>query len=195
MALTTEPPEAIPAKPGANQTESRKKKKKKLTPAERRIRLRDRLWPGSENKLWHRLENDGFITIPRLLSLICALLKEVAKNDPTRVYIDLWCRSWDEAVIEAIDPDAAAFSSGYTGTRATRTWNEHMYELEKLGFIKIAPDGNSGIGHVLLVNPLEVVEDLRSKKGIRISQEWLNAYMARADAIGAVLPSDAEAND
>ena len=119
----------------------------------------------------------------------------MAANDPTRVYLDLWCRSWDEGIIEGIDPDAAAFSSGYKGTRATRTWSEHMNELMKLGFIKIAPHGNSAIGHVLLVNPLDVVEELRGRKGIHISEEWWNAYLTRADAIGAVLPSDEETSD
>src|ERR1700722_19170838 len=73
----------------------KKKKKKKLKPAERRIKLRDHIWPGAEKIIWHRLENDGFITIPKLLSLICALLKEIAENDPSRVYLDLWCRTFD----------------------------------------------------------------------------------------------------
>lgn len=166
----------------------KRRKKKKLKPAERRIKLRDRLWPGSEKLIWHRLDNDGYITIPKLLSHICALLKELATNDPTRVYIDLWCRSFDEAIIEKIDEDEAAFASGYVGTRAKRTWTEHIYQLERLGFIKIEPDGNSPIGHILVVNPLLVVDELRKKK--RVSDEWWNSYIARASAIGAVLPSD-----
>lgn len=170
-----------------------KKKKKKLKPAERRAKLRERLWPGSQNLVWTRHQNDGYITVPKLLSLICALLKELARNDPTRVYLDLWCRSYDEGVIERIDEDEAAFSSGYVGTRAKRTWTEHIHELEELGFIKVAADGNSQIGHVLLLNPLVVVDGLRKKK--RVSDEWWNAYVARASAIGAVLPSDEENED
>jgi hypothetical protein len=172
-----------------------KKKKKKLKPAERRVRLRDRIWPGAEKLIWHRLENDGYITIPKLLSLICALLKELADNDPTRVYLDLWCRSYDEGIIERIDEHQAAFSSGYVGTRARRTWTEHIHQLEDLGFIKVAPDGNSQIGHVLMLNPLYVVDELR-KKGTNtkktVSDEWWHAYIARASEIGAFLPSDEE---
>jgi len=169
------------------------KKKKKLKPSERRTKLRDQLWPGSGKLVWNRLENDGYITIPKLLSLVCALMKDIANNDPTRVYIDLWCRSFDEGIIEKIDEDEAAFSSGYVGTRAKRTWTEHIYQLEHMGFIKIAPEGNCPIGHVLLMNPLLVVEDLRKKK--RVSDEWWNAYIGRASVIGAALPSDDEEDD
>jgi hypothetical protein len=186
------PPPSIDATPPAP---SEKKKKKKLKPSERRTKLRDRLWPGAETQIWHRLHNDGFITIPKLLSLICALLKEIAANEPTRVYLDLWCRSYDEGIIENIDEDEAAFSSGYVGTRAKRTWTDHMYQLEKLGFIKIAPYGNSPVGHVLLLNPLYVVDELRRKQKSKVTDEWWNAYIGRASVIGAVLPSDEDDAD
>lgn len=170
-----------------------KQKKKKLKPAVRRAQLREKLWPGSDKMIWTRHENDGYITIPKLLSHVCALMKQLATNDPTRVYVDLWCRSWDEATIERIDEEEAAFSSGYVGTRAKRTWTEHIQQLEKLGFIKVAPDGNSQIGHVLLLNPLLVVDGLRKKK--KVPDEWWNAYIARASAVGAVLPSDQDDED
>jgi hypothetical protein len=172
-----------------------KKKRKKLSPAERRLRLRDQLWPGAEKQIWHRLENDGYITIPKVLSLVCALLKEIADNDPTRVYLDLWCRSWDEAVIEGIDEDEAAFSSGYVGTRAKRTWTEHMDELEKLGFIRVAPNGNNRIGHILIRNPLLVVEELRARPKIKVPEEWWNAFLKRVNEVGAVLPSEEQDED
>lgn len=170
-----------------------KKKRKRLKPDVRRARLREKLWPDSGKLIWHRKQNDGFITVPKLLSLVCALLKHLAPNDPTRVYIDLWCRSYDEGIIEGIDESEAAFSSGYVGTRAKRTWTEHMYHLEKLGFIKIAPDGISQIGHVLLLNPLLVIDSLRAKR--KVPDEWWNAYVSRASKIGAVLPSDKDEDD
>lgn len=170
----------------------RRKKKKKLKPSERRLKLRGHVWPGVEKKIWDRKENDGFITIPKLLALICSLMKQIAANDPSRVYLDLWCRSFDEGIIERIDEDEAAFSAGYVGTRAKRTWMEHMYQLDALGFIKIAPHGNSPIGHVLILNPLLVVHELRHKPKSKVSDEWWNAYVARASVIGAVLPSDAD---
>lgn len=179
----------FPTTPTPSEPE-RPKKRKKLKPAERRTKLRNKLWPGSETLFWYRKDNDGFITIPKLLSLICALLKDIADNDPSRVYLDLWCRSYDEGIIENIDEDEAAFSSGYDGTRAKRTWTEHIHQLEKLGFIKVAPHGNSRIGHILLLNPLVVVDELRSKPKSNVSDEWWNAYNARASVIGAVLPSD-----
>jgi hypothetical protein len=170
----------------------RRKKKKKLKPSERRLKLREQLWAGMEKQIWDRRENDGFITVPKLLSLICSLMKQIASNDPSRVYLDLWCRSFDEGIIERIDEDEAAFSSGYVGTRAKRTWMEHMYQLAALGFIKIAPHGNSPIGHVLILNPLLVVHELRHKPKSKVPDEWWNAYVARASVIGAVLPSDGD---
>lgn len=166
-------------------------KKIRVKPAERRARLRETLWPGFVEKIWDRLKNDGFTTIPRLLSLICSLLKALAKNDPTRVYLDLWCRTFDEGIIENIDPDKAAFSSGYLGNRATRTWTDHMYQLEGLGFIKIKSEGNKQIVHVLILNPLLVIDELHKRKPSKISEDWWTAYVARANAIGAALPSDA----
>lgn len=175
--------------------EQPKKKRKKLKPSERRVKLRDKLWPGAEKQIWHRKDNDGYITVPKLLSLVCALLKQIADNDPTRVYLDLWCRTFDEGIIENIDEDEAAFSSGYVGTRAKRTWTDHMHQLEKLGFVRIAAHGNSAIGHVLILNPLFVVDGLRRKPKSKVSDEWWNAYIARASVIGAVLPSDGDDDD
>lgn len=169
-----------------------KKKRKKLSPAQRRMKIRDEFWPAAANEIWNRHENDGFVTIPRLLPLICALIKHNAKNDPTRVYLDLWCRVWDEGVIAAIDEDEAAFSSGYLGTRARRTWIDHINQLVKLGFIRTVPHANSEIGHVLIRNPLIVVEELRSKPKSKVTPEWWSAYIKRASEVGAVLPSDEE---
>ncbi len=166
-----------------------KEKKKKLPPAERRAKLRERLWPGSGKLTWHRKEHDGYITMPKLLSLVCVLIKDLAGTDPTRVYLDLWFRSFDEAIIQSVDEDEAAFSAGYSGTRAKRTWIEHMRKLEELGFIQIASEGISSIGHVLLLNPIDVVHKLRHAPKSRVLDEWWNAYVARAVVVGAVLPS------
>ena len=53
--------------------------------AEKRIQLRETLWPGASDGdgIWDRKQNDGFITVPRLLALIMALIKRLAaKGDP-----------------------------------------------------------------------------------------------------------------
>gem|GEM_PF-1988691 len=187
-----QPSNPVPPQPQVLVPPTYKGKQKKLKPADRRANLRDRLWQGAAQDIWHRHENDGYITVPKLLSLVCALLKSIARNDPTSVYLDLWCRSYDEGIIERIDEDEAAFSSGYVGTRAKRTWRDHMRELERLGFIRIAQDGNSEIGHVLIRNPLMVVQDLRSRPKVKVAEAWWNAYVSRASAVGAALPSDGE---
>lgn len=164
--------------------------------AERRIAIRDLHWPEVAEKLWRVRKYDGFTTIPRLLSLICALIKHEAKDDPTSVYVDLWCRGWEEGIVENVDEDDCAFSSGYTGTRARRTWTGHIWELQRLGFIKVAREGNREIAHILLLDPIEICVD-RHKKG-KADPDWWAAFSRRAHVIGTVLtpkpqgtPSDA----
>ncbi len=132
--------------------------------ADRRIKLRETFWKGSEHLFWNRKANDGYSTIPRLLSLVAALIKEKAEDDPSRVYYDLWCRVWgDEGIVTDIDEDDFAYSSGYTGTRAKRTWTKHIWQLEKLKFIKVAPDGNRAIGTILMLDPLKVCHEMHGK--------------------------------
>jgi hypothetical protein len=156
--------------------------------AERRLKIRDAFWKDAEQVIWSRLKVKGFITVPRLLSLACALIKELADDDPTSVYVDLWCRVWDEGLVESVDENDCAFSSGYVGSRAKRTWTDHMWQLQGLGFIRIAPDGNSQIGHVLMLDPIKVCHDLHERG--KVSDEWWAAFVRRAGEIGAALPSD-----
>jgi hypothetical protein len=142
--------------------------------------------------VWHRKENQGFSTIPRLLPLITALIKEKSEGDPSSVYWDLWARVFDENLVEIENEEECAFSAGYTGTRALRTWRERMYELERLGFIRIKPSGNRKFANVLLVNPLLVVANMRKASRSGISDDWWTSYKDRAERIGAVLPEATE---
>lgn len=164
-----------------------KRKRKKL--AERRVELRDELFPGAAQEVWHRLENDGFSTVPRLLPLISSLVNDLSKEgDPSSVYWDLWCRVFDEGFVIIESEEECAYSSGYRGTRAIRTWRERMFVLEGLGFIKIRPSGLRRFAHVLVVNPLLAVARLKKAGKPRIPDEWWGAYKQRADVVGAALP-------
>lgn len=164
-----------------------KRERKKM--GDRRADSRDALWPGAGNEIWHRLHNKGFSTIPRLLSLITALMKDRSKQgDPTSVYLDLWCRVFDEGFIAIKDEGECAYASGYSGDRALRTWRERMEILESMGFIRAAPVGNRKFANILLVNPLQVVVNLRKKGKPPVPDEWWNAFTARADEIGADIP-------
>lgn len=156
--------------------------------AAKREKLREELWPNSEALTWNRHENAGFTTVPRLLSLTLVLIKELAPNkgDPSRVYLDLWLRVYDEGLIMVIGNDEFAYSSGYKGTRALRSWRERVFQLQELGFIDIKPRGNNDIGYILILNPLQVATDLHFQG--RVDEEWWNAFVGRAAEITAEIP-------
>jgi len=119
------------------------------------------------------------------------LIKHLSKKgNPSLVYFELWARAFDEHIITVIDEDASAYACGYVGTRAVRTWREHIFALCELGFIKVAAQGNREIAHILLLNPLSVCADLFQRK--KIPAEWWNAFISRAGEIDATIPSGTE---
>jgi hypothetical protein len=158
---------------------------------QKREELREQLWPGSRQAIWHRRDHKGFGTIPRLLPLVLHLIKRLSKKgNPADVYVQLWARNFDEGLIEVTDEAAFAFEAGYDSTRAVRTWRDHVLKLEKHGFIKIKPAGIRMIAYILLLNPLDVCARLRSNDSRAASEEWWNAFLKRAKEIGAVIPTD-----
>ena len=165
-------------------------KASRRTPEKRREELREALWPNSRDLIWSRKANKGFGTIPRVLPLVMLLIKLLCdRGNPCLVYLELWARAFDEGIVTIRDEPACAYASGYTGTRATRTWREHMLKLEELGFIKTKPEGIRGIGHVLLLNPLAVCAQLYREKKQQIPEEWWSAFVTRAGEIGAEIPT------
>jgi hypothetical protein len=157
--------------------------------ASKRLELRDNLWPDAESVVWLHTKYKGFKSIPRLLPLICALIKAKkgkAKGDPTAVYLDLWCRVWDEAFLDRVDEYEFSFSSGYTGNRAVRTWREHIQLLESLGFIRTKSSGNRGYGSILLLDPIRVCVDNHAKG--HVDDDWWNAFRKMAIDYGTKLP-------
>lgn len=164
--------------------------KRRPRPEERRTAKREQLWPGSFEYVWCRKHQDGFATVPRLLPLVLALIRRVSPSgDPCPVYVDLWCRVFDEGFVKVTDPHAFAFSSGYSGQRALRTWRERVDTLADLGFIQVKPGAGYEVGYILLVDPLKVIA--RNKREGRLDDEeaWWSAYVDRAEEIGAELPS------
>ena len=160
--------------------------------AQRRVELRDRLFTDADERTWNRKTNDGYFTVPRLLPYIMCLIRSLAekKGDPSAVYFDLWSRAYDEGMATITDEAIAAFESGYSGTRAVRTWRERMRVLEELGFIQAKPSGNRQFAHVLIINPLQVVCQIRGSDPSKVPDELWNAFLARAQEIGASLPFD-----
>jgi hypothetical protein len=100
-----------------------------------------------------------------------------AKGNAARVYLELWSRHMGGGVIEMKHEGEHAYAAGYVGNRAMRTWREHMFLLEKNGFIRISSSGNQRFKYVLLIHPTAVVEKLRSEN--KVDQHWLNTYKTR----------------
>lgn len=158
----------------------------------RRVELRDQLWPGAADSVWNRQDNDGYTSIPRTIPLISLLISQLSKKgNPSGVYWDIWCRVFDEGFIEITDEQEFAYSSGYTGNRALRTWQEHVRALEFLGFIRVAPKGNRQIGYILLLNPYVVVKRLRDDNKIP-EEAWWNSLTTRMSQVGAKFPAEPE---
>jgi len=154
-------------------------------PAAKREQIRDSLWPNASSSVWNRKSERGFCTVPRTLPLVLSLIKDLTKKlDASRVYLDLWCRVFDEGLIEVRDEEALAYASGYESPkRNVRTWQERIQALEQFGFIKTKPSGSRKYGHILLIHPHRVIEDLRSKG--QVPEKWWGAYVQRATEVGS----------
>jgi hypothetical protein len=158
--------------------------------AVRRQELRDSLWPGEGDKLWHRTTEDGYSTIPRTLPLVMTLIDELKDKgrDISRVYFDLWCRQIDDSFVEVTDEESFAYSSGFTTTgRNVRSWRERIEMLRELGFISVQPNGSRKYGYILLHHPHRVVLELKAQN--KIGDPWWGAFSKRASEIGAELPT------
>jgi hypothetical protein len=156
----------------------------------RRQGLRDQLWPGETDKLWHRSTEDGYSTVPRTLPLVMTLIDELKDKgrDISRVYFDLWCRQFDDCFVEVTDEESFAYSSGFTTTgRNVRSWRERIDVLRELGFISVQPNGSRKYGYILLHHPHRVVLELKAKN--KISDAWWGAFSKRASEIGTEMPN------
>jgi hypothetical protein len=130
--------------------------------------------------LWLSEKETGYCAVPRTLPLIMAVLdsKEISgKKSLSSVYVDLLSRHRSEGVIEMGKESDHAFSAGYQGPRAIRTWRERMKTLEKNGFIVTKKVGNEEFAYVALVHPTVAVQKLINDK--RVSEDWLAAYRHR----------------
>lgn len=167
--------------------------RRRVNSADRKRReFRDQLWPGSSRWIWdmNDTRNVGFTTVPRLLPWILHLIKIFVEGDktgdPSPAYLELWCRDFGQGIISITDEEKCAYASGYSSTRARRTWRGHMQKLVDLGFIKAMADGNREYGHVLLLNPLGVCARLRANQ--KVPAEWWTAFVSRANEISAKIP-------
>jgi hypothetical protein len=160
------------------------KPKKKI--AQKQLELRGRLFPSvTEAFLWHRDTHDGFITIPRTLPLIMNIMDDMAGQPVGHTYLELWCRSFDEAIVTLSKPREVAFHSGFGGQRNESTWRQRLKAISKLEFVLFAAGSSGPYSYALLINPYLVLRRhfQAHTPGLRVDK--YNALNERMIEIGA----------
>lgn len=117
----------------------------------------------ADSLIWHKQEK-AFCTVPRTLGLLCTLISDLSKGaDAAQVYLDLWCRQFEDGFVEIEDEEEVAASCGYPGgPRGVRYWRQAMATLVRLGFIQVKPKNTRKYGFVLLLHPQDVVARIYS---------------------------------
>lgn len=160
-------------------------KKSPKKAADKRIFLREHLWPALDQEmLWLRTKNVGFTTIPRTMSLIGRILNNLSeKGFPlSDTYLTLWCWVFDEAFLEIRNPKEFAFEAGFSGPRAEVTWKNRMKRLADLGFIQHKPGISGDFQFVLIMNPIKVIDQIYKDRPHDINY---NALVSRLIQVGA----------
>lgn len=159
---------------------------KKTKMSTRTLNLRQKLWPDLDTlSLWNRKEKAGFTTMPRTMPHIFHILDDLApKGKPiSRTYLCLWCRVFDESLLEIKHENSMAFEAGFTGQRAVTTWHSRMKILVDLGFIKTKPDSTGKYQYVLILNPYIIIKNLYNSS--QITEPLFIELFTRAQEVGA----------
>jgi len=155
----------------------------------RRLEICTEYWPNWQDEQWigDSTSNKGWVIVPRTIDLVATLakrLKPKKSSDPSRIYLNLWCRVFSQGVVEVRDERELMYACGYSPSRGRRTWREGLAALEKLGLIIVVkPWGDDAIGFICLRHPDLAVQRL-DEKGL-VPHEWKAAYEARMKEIGA----------
>lgn len=151
------------------------------------LELRGELWPDIDSSmLWERQQKVGFTTMLRPMPQIMRIMDDIAlKGKPaSQTYLSLWCRVFDESIVEIKYEREIAFEAGFSGQRAVTTWRSRMKNLVEMGFID-AKAGPAGIyQYVLIFNPYIVIKKLNKEK--KVPEYLYNALFSRAQDVGAV---------
>jgi hypothetical protein len=150
-----------------------------------RVALRNRLWPKVQPALlWSRKSAKGFATVPRTMPLLMQIMDRLHVGKPvSSVYLDLFCRAFDESFVRLDKAAQMAFSAGFVTARGHHTWAERLDLLKQDGFIDIAPGPFGPRSFALIFNPYFVVQDLHEKGSI--DDAPYNALAFEAESFGA----------
>ena len=169
----------------ASTTKATKKRASKMSA--RTIKLREQLWPTlDETLLWDRTTAKGFCTLPRTMPHIFEIINDLGgKGTPlSRVYFSLWCRVFDESLIEIKSYKELAYEAGFTGQRDVTLWKQRMARLVDLGFILAEKGTSDDYDYILLLNPYMIIKQ-RYEAG-EIQKHKYIALFHRAQEIGAI---------
>lgn len=157
--------------------------------SQRRDKLRQELWPDADDEMWHGPRKErGWSAVPRTLSAVLAALddRRVRRElDLTRVYVDVWTRSFDEGLVEVPDEVEAAFLCGFS-KRRVRSWRERIARLAELGFIRVFKVGIHDVGAIGIVHPNIAMTRLK-KQGLVDDALW-SEYVKLLDACAGTAP-------
>lgn len=160
------------------------------------LKLREKFWSEvPEDALWHRKREVGFITIPRTMPIIISIIDSLTKNASAgNTYFCLWCRSFDEQVINIPNPSELALESGFSGERAVYTWRQRMKTLKEWGFIDVRA-GSHEFQVVLILNPHKVINRIKRETPNDIPENLYTQLYNRALDVGARdMTEDSEAS-
>lgn len=154
--------------------------------AKKQLALRNTLWPDAEPKLWHRLANKGFATIPKTMPLILKAMDEMTKGAPvSSTFITLWCCTWDNSFVVLSKPADMANAAGFGGQRGEHTWATRMKKLQELGFISIRAGKSGPMSNALIYNPHYVLRRHYELKTPGLTEATFMSLLEWAIDIGA----------
>lgn len=110
-------------------------------------------------------------------------MDDLSNGQPiSKVYLELWARTFDENFVTLSKPKELAFHSGHAGQRAERAWKDRIRVLRDLGFIETKEGASGPFSYALLKNPYLVTK--QHYLDGRVPQEQYNALIERCLEIG-----------
>lgn len=156
--------------------------------SKKHIALREKFWPDLvQEEIWHHKEFDGFLSVPRTMPIILAIINDLTKGKPAgSTYFSLWCMTFPgEMYVSLSNADLLAFQSGFSGQRAVRQWQDRVKALAELGFIRVAEGARGKLSHAGIPNPHFVIRRLHKDGQPGLTQAAFNTLWERANEIGA----------
>lgn len=195
-AIAVEPVTAPLAEPSADAgpspakaapTKAQKRDRRK----ERALAIRSATWPAvGPDKLWILDgKRGGFAQVPRTLSLLMNIIGHAVKkktgktSSASNTYLVLWLHSQGEGIARIESEEEVAFEAGYGGERSKSTFRAHMKVLEDLGFIAHSGGARGPFEWVLLYNPYQVLQQLKSQR--LVEDRHYTAMVQLLEGIGA----------